>query len=62
MIPTGMTISMIAGQVMLVDCDDDDDDNDDDYLSRPGHACGLPTLPTPDLLLRVMQKLQVKFT
>ena len=59
-----MMMTIQAGQVMLVDCDDDDDndDNDVDYLSRPGHACGLPTLPTPDLLLRVMQKLQVKST
>ena len=26
---------------------------------RPGHACGLPTIPSPDLLLTVMQRLQV---
>ena len=26
---------------------------------RPGHACGLTTIPSPGLLLRVMQRLQV---
>ena len=33
--------------------------NDSTNGCRPGHACGLPTIPSPDLLLTVMQRLQV---
>ena len=41
---------------------DDGGDDDDDHCNtiRSGHACGLPTLPSPGLLLNVMQKLQVR--
>ena len=70
-----MTMMMMMKKVLMMVGDDEDydhekdgdaDDNDDgggdgdDHLeSRPGHSCGLPTPPSPELLLKVMQRLQV---